>query len=397
MAVTTIARSHEGNLGFLEVMMEREMFRKMFWARFAGFVTQDDRGRDLPPESPLVVKRELAREGFDFLKIPMLRKLTNAPKYGDVQLEGNAEAQSIYFLDAYINQIRHGVAPPPRMQNQRVKRFNLASRARPQLEDYFAEDIEIQIASAFYESYSRNLTASAANGGYAFTAVPHPAIYTADAGRVTFNATVATYEASIQTAVNNLTDTSSDYMSTDALESLRVEVLKRQIQPITVNGMETWPVLCHYNQAKQLRTNTAWQQAQREAGVRALMANPIFSGALGHYAGFTLFERELGCFGVDVSSGAGSFVWGATNPHNAVDTLNHKAAIVFGKNSMCMAWAEGPFFEEDTFDLNNRKEIAAGLIAGFKRADFEDATGTPTAVINQTSALLITYSPDGWS
>lgn len=397
MAVTSIPRSSEANIGLLEVKMEREYFKKTFWARFAGFTTQDDQGYTIAPQSPLVIKKEPASEGMDFIKVPMLRKLVNAPTYGDKQLEGNSEAQRILYLDAYINQRRHGVAPPPKMQNQRVKRFNLAARVRPQLEDYFAEDTEIQIASAFYESFSRNVSADSDDGGYAFTKVPHPNIFTADAGEVTWNATVATYEASLVTAVNNLTDTSSDYFNTDALDSLRTEVMKLNIPPIMVNGVPTWPMLIHYNQAKQLRTDSTWRQAQREAGVRGLMSNPIFSGALGHYAGFTLFERQLGVFGVDVSGGAGSILWGATNPHSAVDTYDHKAAIVFGKNSICQAWAEGPFFEEDTFDLKNRKEVGSGFIDGFKRADFEDSTSSPTDVVNQTSCLLITYSPDGWN
>ncbi len=397
MAVTTVARTSEANIGLIEAALEREFFNQSFWSRFAGFVTQDDRGRDQAPNSPLVIKRQLAQEGFDFMKVPMLRKLIQAPTYGDIELEGNAEAQRLLYQDVFINQIRAGVAPPPRMSNQRVKRFNLANKARPQLSDWFAEDMEIQIAAAFYEGVSRNISAATSLGGYGTTPVPHPNIFTADAGQVTYNATVATYEASILTAVNNLTGASNDLFSTDALESLRVEVLKQNIPPIRVGGVDTWPILTHYNCAKQLRTNSTWQAAQREAGIRALMNNPIFSGALGHYAGFTLFERNLGVFGLDVSGGAGSFVWGATNPHSAVDTQDIKASIVFGRNSMTQAWAEGPFFEEQFFDLKNRKEIGVGMIGGFKRADFEDATGTPTAVVNQTSGLLLTYSPDGWN
>jgi hypothetical protein len=260
-----------------------------------------------------------------------------------------------------------------------------------------AEEMEIQCASAYYEGQSRNTTAAALSGGYAHTPVPHPYIYTADAGQVTWNATVATYETNIVNAVNSLTDTNSDYFSADALDSMRTEVLKQRIPPIRVAGKNVWPMLVHYNQAKQLRTDATWRQAQREAGVRALLNNPIFDGALGFYAGFVLFERELGVFGVDVSGGAGSINWGATNPHETVDAYDHKAAIVFGRNSMCWAWADGPFFEEDTFDLKNRKEVAAGLIGGFKRADFEDSTSAQTAVINQTSALLVTFSPDGWN
>lgn len=394
MAVTQIARSHEGNLGFLDVLMQREFFRKLFWARFAGFSTIDDQGIEITPHTPLVIKRELAKEGFDFLKLPLLRKLTNDATFGDKQLEGNAEAQNIYFLDAYLNQTRHAVAPPAKMANQRVKNFRLEEKARPQLEDWFAEEMEIQIAKAFYESFSSNITATTANGGFGFTPVPHPHIFTADNGEVTWNATVATYETNIVNSVNNLTDTSSDYFSTDALESLRVELLKLNIP--TFNNM--WPMLIHYNQAKQLRANATWQQAQREANVRSMMDHPIWTGALGAYAGFVLYERNLGVMGVDVSGGAGSIIWGQANSlHSTVDTLNHKAAIVFGPQAMCQAWAEGPFFVDDDFDLKNRKEVGAAMIAGFKRSDFEDATATPTARINQSSALLISYSPDGWA
>ncbi len=392
MAQTVIARSHEAHITYLEQLMERQYYAKMFWARFAGFSTQDDQGVDMPPSTPLNIKKELAALGGDNLKLTMLRNLTEAAIYGDIDAVPQAEAQVVYFVDVYLNQRRKPVGPPPRMQNQRVKRLNLPKMARPQIEDFFAADTEIQIANAFYTKHSRNVSAAQISGGYALTDVPHPNFFTADAGQVAYNATIATYEASLITAIENLTDTDSDYMSMDALESLRTEMLKLKIKQF----QNHWIGLLSYEQAQQLRKSADFKQANREARERA-STNPIWTGALASVAGFMLFERDLGVFGVDTSGGAGSIVWGATNPHTGTDSNNHKVAIFFGESAMCQAWAEGPFFEEELEDAKNRRIVVGGIIDGFGRPDYEDVTATPTAVTNQSSALLATFSPATWT
>ena len=392
MAQTIIARSHEAHITLLEQKMQRQYYEKMFWARFAGFSTEDDRGMDMPPSNPLNIKRGLATAGGDNLKMVMLRNLTEEAIYGDVDAAVQAETQVTFFLDVYLNQRRKPVGPPAKMGNQRVKRLNLPEMARPQIEDFFAADTEIEIASAFYTKHSRNVSATALKGGYALTDVPHPNIYTADAGKVTYNATIATYETSIAAAVANLTGAASDLMSLDVLESLRTEMLKQKIRKF--QGF--WILLISYSQAQQLRKDSDWKQAQREANVRS-SENPLWTGALASAAGFMIFERDLGVFGLDSTGGAGNFIWGATNPHEGVDEFDHKCAIAFGERAMCQAWAEGPFFEEQDYDAKNRQVVVGGIIDGFGRPDYEDATTTPTDTDNQSSVILVSFSPTQWT
>jgi N4-gp56 family major capsid protein len=393
MPPIAVPTSYEGNIGIQEAALTREFFPQMFFSRFVGFSEPDPMGMTevTSPRNPIVARRQLAASGYDNLKVPMLRKLTNAPTYGDQQLEGNGEAQTIYFNDVYINQDRHAVMLASRMANQRIKLYQLAAQVRPQLSDWLSANVEVQCASAFYDTNSRNITAAALNGGLGVTATAHPVIYEPGSGRITWSATNATYRQNLYTAINALTGT--DVFNYAYLAALRTEVRKRRIPPIKTAGQDLWMILVHHNQAKQLRADTAWQQAQREAGVRDLLQNPMFSGAMGYAEGFVIFERELAVFGVDLSV-TNTVSFGATNPLSAPDSLPNKAAIIFGEQAMSWGWALGPQFDEDSFNLGNRKEVAISLIHGFKLNTFVDNSATPTDFVNQTSMLAVSYSPD---
>lgn len=394
---TTILRTEEANLGLLQYKTVDEMFKKLFFARYMGFVEPSVvPGEERAPMSPIIMKRDYAAKGMDFMKIPLLKNLTGTPKYGDVQLKGTGESQDLNYLNVYINQRRHAVAPPARMANQRVSMLNMVEQARPQITDWLARQTEWQIVQAFCDGFSPNITTATTSGGLGITKRLHPAIFVADAGQVTFNNTYATYAGAVHTAVNGWTGTDDQKMSARALREFSVACNKREIPTMNVDGVECRPLLIHENQWLQLMTDSEFLKAYEQGGFSEVKKNPLFTGMAGLYAKFAIFVREFSVPGITTTSS--TVTWGATNPLSAVDSNARKAAICFSIGAMCGGWAFGPNYTTETDDHGNWQEVGVAMIDGFARADYQDSTSSPSDTpINKSSAILLTYSPDSWN
>ncbi|MGR3218216.1 MAG: phage capsid family protein, partial [Candidatus Anammoxibacter sp.] len=313
------------------------------------------------------------------------------------QLEKNEEEQDIYYLKTYINQLRNGVRTAGRMSQIRVRILQLMKEASPQLIRWMARARETQIVRAFLEGYSTHIMAAKVDGGLNIGSqqkICHPNFYAAGDGFVTWSATDSTYESSVDTAVGNVTDTASDHFTTTLVENMAVEVQTKNIKPMeSINGYSFIPWLISPGQAKQLRAETDWKTANSRAFIAGMAKdNPIFTRAMGEYGGFVFFERQLSVFGVD-PSGSGTVTFGASNPLSALDTFARKCSIIFGASAIATGQAEKSYLDVDDYDYKNQTGIAIGSIVGDARADFVDNTASKTAVINQSSIIVATYSP----
>jgi N4-gp56 family major capsid protein len=393
---TSFARAEEGNVVLLREELEREAWYSLFFARFAGFTTKDEvDGSLIPSGSPIEILREFATEGSDSMLLPMLLRLTGAGVSGDSQLLGNEERMYLYYQKVYINQKRHGVKVGGRISNQRVKKFRLLEKAQPLLSDWLAQWMEWMFIYTFFHGYAPHILENTTTGGLYIGSgqkICHPNFYAAGSGFVTWSATAATYEDSVADACTGVTDTSTDHMTADLLEDLRVKVKSKKIMPLVVDGNEFYPILLHPNQAKQLRQDSDYRNAVKDAWTRD-SKNPIFTGAMAPYAGFVPYERMMV---PGISPASATVTFGATNPLSALDTYAIKGAIIFGKSALAYGWADGPYFDEEYEDYKNNKGVGIGVIAGCARAEFKDNStdGSNTAVKNQSSMIVATYSAD---
>lgn len=392
--MSLVPRTEEANLGLLQYQVMHEMYKRLFFARFTGFVKVDPvTGEEIPPEKPIIMKTDFESHGMDSILIPMLKNLTQVAKYGDAQVTNQGEKQDIWYNKAYINQRIGVVKPPARMGNQRIKRLNLFEMSRPQLSDWLARDTEVQIMRAFYRGHSENILAATADGGLGISERYHPAIFTPDAGRITWSGTTATYANNIHTAVNGWAGADNQIMSSDALWKFRAFCNKREIPAMNFGGIEVRPLLLHTNQVRQLTLDPEFMASFQHGAPREFKGNPIFNGMFHFYAGFALFEREFSVFGISTS--ASDVTWGATNPKSAVDTYPTKAAVTFGPSAICGGWAFGPHFEEEVTNHAINREVSIAMIDGYARGEHSDSTSSPSAEpIQKSSALLLTYSPD---
>lgn len=395
---TLIAETEEYNIGLLSGATEEEHYDHLFWSRFMGWVEPSNvPGEEMAPVAPIMMKREFGTEGMTSMKLPHYRRLVQDFVYGDSTLKGTGERQRVNYQLLRINQRRKAVAPPTRMSAQRVKRLDLINRAKPQLSRILPEHTEVMINSAIYEGFSRNVTAAATVGAYAQTTYQHPNMYAIDSGQVTWSATSSTYLTNIHSAVSGLTGAVDDKFNSTALYGFASEMIKLKIQPVVVGGYPFWPLLIHVNQWRQLMQDGEFRADLRSAAPRDLLQNPIFQGAAPrhYFAGFLIFVRNASVWGVTTAA-TPTVTWGATNPLNALDTYDVKGAIAFGNNFLCGGWAFGPHYTTEVDDHGNWSEVGLAVIDGYARHDAPDSTSSPTEHVNQSSAVLLSYSPSGW-
>ena len=125
------------------------------------------------------------------------------------------------------------------------------------------------------------------------------------------------------------------------------------VQPIRIDGRETYVMVIDPYQARDLRRDPKWIEAQEHANVRG-EKNPIFSGAMGVYEGVVIHE----CLRVPrTETGSG----GARVGH----------ALFLGAQACILAEGEAPRWQEKTFDFANQYGVAIERMFGLKKAQFK--------------------------
>lgn len=391
---TLITTSEEAHIGLLEGAMEEDLYDNLFWARFLGFTTVANDGMEIPAAAPISMKRQFGTEGMTTMKIPKHRRLVQDGVSGGQTLEGTGERIRVNYQQLLINQRRKAVDGPDRMSNLRVKKLDLINREKPKLQEWLNEHTEWQITSAIYEGYNQNVTKAATSGGLGTTKVQHPNICAVDSGQVTWSATANTYATNIHNTVSGLTGAAEDKFNFNALYGMATKMSEFKIKPLMYGGAEFWCMVIHDNQWRQLMLDSEYKAALQNAGPRDLTGNPLFRNmrpAL-FAAGFMIFVRRASVYGVSTAA-TPTVTWGATNPLSALDTYDVKGAIAFGNNFLYGGWAFGPHFTVRDYDHEDKHETGMAIIDGYARDDSPDSTSSPTETVNQTSALLLSYSP----
>lgn len=291
----------------------------------------------------------------DRIRVPLRRLLSAAGVQGDATLEGQEERITYFSDDVFINQLRHAVREGGRFTRQLVP-FDVREHARLSLQDWWADRIDTWFFNQICGNVNQTDTRFTGNQ----TAVA------SDAGHVIF-AGGATTDGSLSN--------SATYKFTLTLIDVAVEMAKTAavpIRPIMINGEEKYVLFLHHNQVTDLRTVTTtgqWLDIQKAAMQGGNVAkNPIYTGALGEYNGVVLHA----------SNRVPGFSAGA-----ALTANDGRIAAFCGAQAALAAFGRGHSPEryewvEDYFDYENQFGVAAGCIAGMKKAIFN---GSDFAVI----------------
>lgn len=271
--------------------------------------------------SIIQVKEDLKKDKGDSITLSLLMKLKGAGVTGDNKLEGNEEEMIYRSFPVTIDQIRNAVRLEGKMEEQKSQ-LNMRSDAKASLSTWMSEMLDAK----FFNILTANPTAGRA-------------IY---AGAATSEGAIA----------------ETDIFSTALIgKAKRVAMTdtNAKIRPVKVNGGNYYVMVIDPWQARDLRNDEKWLNAQKDAQNRG-NDNPIFTGALGMYEGVVIHENEQ-CLRT------------ATGTGTPKAKVGH--ALFLGAQAAVMAVGADPFWEEDEFDYHNQVGFAYGRIMGIEKSKFK--------------------------
>jgi len=414
-------QSFIANVEVLNEKLRRESWYNTFFAKFSGNVdiSKDDNGNPMyqPSGKPIEILNQFISQGRDNMLIPFLKRLTGAPVMGDTVLKGTGEDQTMNWLRSYVNQTRKAVMKKSgSMSEQRQKVFKLYEAAQPQLSEWVSQWENQAVFQAFYEGVSPNLSYGTNNDGLGLVKRYHPNWYMCTdttAGTIAaVAATEGTFASNAELDADIITGVTCDGAMTSALlRKLRVKCMQLRIpQIVTKSGYKFWALVCHPQTLSKLWTDSAFQNAQREAWSTKMLDSPELNGAVASYAGFCIYEDIIGIrqwhnTNVGVDGVTGTF-FGTTNAQRmeptALATTYPYNSIVFGNSAIGKGVAEAVHFTDEVDDHKNTIEIGAAMINGYNRADFVTETnatdssgGAHTAVFSKGNATATEYPQSG--
>jgi N4-gp56 family major capsid protein len=309
-------------------------------AFFAKFMGRNAR-------SIIQVKEDLRKGAGTSINIPLLLPLSGAGVWDDNILEGNEEALEYSSFDTYIHYIRHGVRLNGLYEEQKTQ-INMRRDAKDALAEWLSTFIDTSLFGVL-----TGVTPPFADANYKFPLTPPTADRIVYGGSASSEATIA----------------AADTFTADLIgkaKRLATADENTAIRPINVNGHSTYVMVIDPFQARDLRNDPKWLEAQKHANVRG-EKNPIFSGAMGMYDGVVIHEHNR-------------------VPRTATGASDGKVghALFLGAQAAVFAEGNAPRWVEKKFDYENKYGVSCGRMFGLQKAQFKfDGTNyTDFGVIN---------------
>jgi N4-gp56 family major capsid protein len=337
-----------------------EALRETFADRFIG----------TDKNSIVQLRDELTKSAGDRVTIGLRIQLVGPGIQGDNTLEGNEEALATYNDTFIIDQLRHAVRSKGKMSEQRVP-FSVRQESMDGLKDWWAERIDTW--------FFNQLCGFTAQTDVRYTGMQ--AAIAPDSTHI-FRPNSRTTDESLTTGdefslamIDRMVARAKTFTSASGAMPLR---------PVKTRGGSYYVMFIHPFQEYQLRTNNnagQWadlQRARLQGGVTG-NDNPIFSGGsfLGIYNGVVMHSAARVTNGVNSTTGAA-----VTNARRAVLCGAQAAAFATGRDG---TGPEKMNWVEELFDYNNQLGVAAGMIGGLKKLQFNSA--------DFSTLVFATYSP----
>lgn len=316
-------------------------------------------GRDA--KSIIQIKEELSRGRGTSINIPLLMPLVGAGVIEDDMLEGKEESLVYRDFDVPLSRVRHAVRLAGRFEEQKTQ-LHLREDARLSLSEWLAKYLDLSIFAILTGTTPPFIKAVTDVFPFTIDSPTADRVLCANGGKLT--TTMAALEGTIAAA-----DTFSTDIIGKAKRLARIDE-SLAIRPIRVDGRETYVMVIDQWQARDLKKDTKWIEAQKHANIRG-EKNPIFSGAIGIWDGVVIHESNR-VPRTKTGSGSGN---------NQV-MVGH--ALFLGAQACVFAEGEAPRWVEKNFDYENQYGVSIGRMFGLKKSQFKfDGTNwTDFGVIN---------------
>jgi len=277
-----------------ELIAEAE--KQMFWKNYEG-----KQGSGMP----IIRKDDLAKQAGDQIHIQTLSNLTGAGVTGINTLIGNEEGLVLGQITVTPNWLRHAVAVN---KDAEVKaNFDIRNTAKQRLAYWLADKLDVAM----------------------FTKATTGATYTLYAGDATSTATLG----------------AGDEIDCVTLDRVKTKLVANKALPIkTEGGNEYFIIVIHPYDAYNLRQDSTWVNAQKDANIRG-ESNPIFTGAMGIYNGMIVKES-----------------------HNVPQSASKSKCVAFGGEAFARGYSYFPDWNEEEQDYGFKFGVATKVCYGDSRA-----------------------------
>jgi N4-gp56 family major capsid protein len=284
---------------------------------------------------PVIRKTELLGQPGDVVHISRINELTGSGYSGEGQIRGSEEK----LIDASVSVIpvRVGHNTAWDWPSDKKSIGNMRQLALSKLGYWWAKNIDSDAWAAATQT---------ASGGF-------------DASAITrIWATGATSLVNI---------TASTTFDTDMIDKMVARLRVNDVPPLVIDGGEYYPLLVHTNQASDLRGDSTWTQAQRDANIRG-SSNPIFTGALGTYNGALLFE----------STNA------TTGSSTGTPSVQYAVAVALGAEALCVGEGSGIMWIEDADRYEGHFAVTVRQYYKYEILNHKNLVQCVTAAIDPT-------------
>jgi len=361
---------------------QQQMYFKPFIKdQISDEVASTGREKDAPAitdgsDGIITRKSQLVNEAGDKVRVSVLAPLTGEGVVDDSDLEGNEESMTYYTQDVTVHQRRNAVRSKGKTSLQRVK-LSFREDAKTSLGNWLAQkiDTDIMLALSGLANAAGTLSAATPSSNRRWVGGQ------TTAGVVSHTANDLDAELGSGTG----SDTYADYLfGTQVIQTVKrkAEIAGAgypPIRPLMIKGKKYYLMFIHPWQAKALKAESAWINAQKDANIRG-EDNPLFSGALGEYDGVIIHSTDK--VETRVGDGTGTDPSTYFESGDAANSSNETIcrALFVGAQAGLLAIAKNVGWDEKTFDYGNKTGIAVGAMYGVVRTEFNSEDFATIAV-----------------
>lgn len=325
MAKTTFATGNALTKKVWEEKLFRDMVKESYFAKFMGDSA----------DKMVQVKTQLEKGQGDRITVGLRMRLAGAGVVSGQTLEGNEEALSTYSHNITLEQYRHAVRDNGGMDRQRAV-FQIDDEAEQAIKDWGTEKIDSLCFAALVGT-------AASPAGTKF-------FYKTSAG-VLSTATSGTAKTALTAADGKLTPAMISAMKSWALTGGNRSYIP--LRPVKVDGRSYLVLLVHPDNMYDLKNDSTFTQALREAEVRG-PTNPLFQHASAIWDGVVIHEHEN--VPVATDGGGASVAW--------------SSCALIGAQALAFAWGKRPKVVDETFDYGNEHAYAIDMICAASKPQF---------------------------
>lgn len=301
--------------------------------------------------SIITLKDNLKKERGETINFHILAPLTGLGVTGDNQLTDNEENLAYHNMSVSIEQRRNAVKVAG-MSRQRTF-TDVIGDAKEALQLWIAEMIETDTLLSL---------CGLANGAGTLSAVA-PSTNRVWYGGQTTGGTLESVAADV-----NIDSTTLNLFGTVVISAMKRKAQVRgtsypKMRPILYKGKKYYVMLIHPLQAKSLKSEAAWINANKDGWHRG-ESNPLFSGALGIWDGVIIHEYDR----IETRTGDANGA-AATDPgayfelaDGCANTIQVARALFLGAQACVHAVAKSITMKTENKDYGNRVGWSVGMI-----------------------------------